>query len=172
VALEEADALVLVVDARTELASPDYDLVRLLLHGHKPVFLAVNKVEGEAMTYVAENFRQLGLRNVFPISSEHGLGIGDLLEAISEALPAPVLTEEQTLAAEQAAMEAEAAEFAPPDESAEDAQIDPTHGEFEQHETSVAIIGRPNVGHGRHPAQEQDPPDGRKNERGHGPASP
>jgi GTP-binding protein len=146
VALEEADALVLVVDARTELASPDYDLVRLLLHGHKPVFLAVNKVEGEAMAYVAENFRQLGLRNVFPVSSEHGLGIGDLLDAISEAIPAPVLTEEQTLAAEQAATEAEAAEFAPPDESAEDAQLNPTHGEFEQHETSVAIIGRPNVG--------------------------
>jgi GTP-binding protein len=90
VALEEADALVLVVDARTELASPDYDLVRLLLHGGKPLFLAVNKVEGEAMAYAAENFRQLGIRNVFPISSEHGLGIGDLLEAISAAIPAPL----------------------------------------------------------------------------------
>ena len=62
VALEEAEALVMVVDARTELASPDYDLVRLLLRGKKPVFLAVNKVEGEAMAYAAENFRQLGLR--------------------------------------------------------------------------------------------------------------
>ena len=62
VALEEADALVLVVDARTELASPDYDLVRLLLRGGKPVFLAVNKVEGEAMAHEAENFRRLGIR--------------------------------------------------------------------------------------------------------------
>ncbi len=87
VALEEADALVLVVDARTELASPDYDLVRLLIRGGKPVFLAVNKVEGEAMATAAENFRQLGIRNVFPISSEHGLGIGDLLDAIAEAIP-------------------------------------------------------------------------------------
>ena len=77
-ALEEADALVLVVDARTELASPDYDLVRMLLRGGKPVFLAVNKVEGEAMAAEAENFRRLGIRNVFPVSSEHGLGIGDL----------------------------------------------------------------------------------------------
>ena len=49
VALKDADALVLVVDARTELASPDYDLVKLLIRGGKPVFLAVNKVEGEAM---------------------------------------------------------------------------------------------------------------------------
>ena len=77
VALEEADALVLVVDARTELASPDYDLVRMLIRGGKPLFLAVNKVEGEAMAMAAENFRQLGIRNVFPISSEHGLGIGE-----------------------------------------------------------------------------------------------
>ena len=69
VALEEADALVLVVDARTELASPDYDLVRLLIRGGKPVFLAVNKVEGEAMAMAAENFRQLGIRNVFSPSA-------------------------------------------------------------------------------------------------------
>ena len=89
VALEEADALVMVVDARTELASPDYDLARMLIRGGKPLFLAVNKVEGEAMSQIAENFRQLGIRNVYPISSEHGLGIGDLLDAISEAIPAP-----------------------------------------------------------------------------------
>ena len=87
VALKDADALVLVVDARTELASPDYDLVKLLIRGGKPVFLAVNKVEGEAMEMAAENFRQLGLRNVYPISAEHALGIGDLLDAISEAIP-------------------------------------------------------------------------------------
>ena len=156
VALEEADALVLVVDARTELASPDYDLVRMLIRGGKPLFLAVNKVEGEAMAMVAENFRQLGIRNVFPISSEHGLGIGDLLEAISEAIPAP--PEAETLAAEAAedaqAEEAEISEGGPV--SPEPVALEPgdellrplhrTHGEFEQHETSVAIIGRPNVG--------------------------
>jgi len=95
VALHEADALILVVDARTELASPDYDLVKLLIRGGKPVFLAVNKVEGDAMAASAENFRQLGLRNVFPVSSEHGLGIGDLLEAISDAIPAPAALPEE-----------------------------------------------------------------------------
>ena len=156
VALEEADALVLVVDARTELASPDYDLVRMLIRGGKPLFLAVNKVEGEAMAMVAENFRQLGIRNVYPISSEHGLGIGDLLEAISAAIPAPaeaVLTEEESRAAEEAedaqAEEAEISEGGPvPPEPGDEElhQLHRTHGEFEQHETSVAIIGRPNVG--------------------------
>ncbi len=156
VALEEADALVLVVDARTELASPDYDLVRLLLRGGKPLFLAVNKVEGEAMAYAAENFRQLGIRNVFAISSEHGLGIGDLVEAIAEAIPAPpeaVLTEEELQAVREAeaALEAQAAEEATnssPEEAADEdlRPLHRSHGEFEQHETSVAIIGRPNVG--------------------------
>ena len=156
VALEDADALVLVVDARTELASPDYDLVKLLIRGGKPVFLAVNKVEGDAMAAAAQNFRQLGIRNVFPISSEHGLGIGDLLDAISAAIPAPAevaLSEEDALAAQQAddeeAEEDEISEGGPvppdPGEDSPGAKLR-THGQFEQHETSVAIIGRPNVG--------------------------
>jgi GTP-binding protein len=171
VALEEADALVLVVDARTELASPDYDLVRMLIRGGKPLFLAVNKVEGAAMAMAAENFRQLGIRNVFPISSEHGLGIGDLVEAISEALPAPpeAVAEVPSAGAKapaevdavtarlksrpdakqsfSATGEASDAEKPLAAEGGEELRrLHRTHGEFEQHETSVAIIGRPNVG--------------------------
>jgi len=153
VALAEADALVLVVDARTELASPDYDLVRLLVRGGKPVFLAVNKVEGEAMAAEAENFRRLGIRNVYPISSEHGLGIGELLDAIAEAIP--VAPETQLAAGtalqveDEAAEENEIFEGGPLELGVEDEphrQVNRTHGELEQHETSVAIIGRPNVG--------------------------
>ena len=87
VALDEADALVMVVDARTELARPDYDLARLLQRGGKPLFLAVNKVEGEALAAEAENFRRLGIRNLFAVSSEHGQGFGELLDAIAEAIP-------------------------------------------------------------------------------------
>ena len=199
VALKEADALILVVDARTELASPDYDLVKLLIRGGKPVFLAVNKVEGDAMAAEAENFRRLGLRNVYPISSEHGLGIGELLDAISDAIPAPETVEaveaaqgEQDLLAEEdeiyeggpippdpedvdlededhdaaeddldapSAAAGRGQEFGravvtskrkgalAPEEDLEDGPAhNRTHGEFEQHETSVAIIGRPNVG--------------------------
>jgi len=151
VALDEADALVLVVDARTELASPDYALVRLLQRSNKPVFLAVNKVEGDAMSYAAENFRQLGIRNLFAISSEHALGIGDLLEAISDALPAPPVTETEAEPDEEQAEDA--SEAAGGQEDAENEQAldegeapHKTHGDFEQFETSIAIIGRPNVG--------------------------
>src|SRR5271154_4065314 len=89
VGLEEADAIVMVVDGRTELASPDMELARLLLRGGKPVFLAVNKMDTEAMQSQAENFRRLGFRNVVPISAEHGNGIGDLLDAVFEVLPQP-----------------------------------------------------------------------------------
>ena len=87
VALEEADAIVMVVDGRTELASPDLELARLLLRGGKPVFLAVNKMDTEAMQVQAENFRRLGFRNVLPISAEHGSGIGDLLDEVFAVLP-------------------------------------------------------------------------------------
>ncbi len=155
VALQDANALVLVVDARTELASPDYDLVRLLIRGGKPVFLAVNKVEGEAMALVAENFRQLGIRDVYPISSEHGLGIGELIDAISDVITASETAAEKIQEQEdqqQEDFEAEEDEIfeggplLPVLEDEPHRALHRTHGEFEQHETSVAIIGRPNVG--------------------------
>src|SRR5579863_5060675 len=151
VALDEASALVMVVDARTELARPDYDLARLLQKGKKPLFLAVNKVEGAAMELAAENFRQLGIREVYPISSEHGLGIGDLLDAIGEAVPAPESETSEELAEEDEIFEGAPLEPGKPADAAGDPSLDAksphrTHGEFEQHETSIAIIGRPNVG--------------------------
>ena len=88
VALDEADSIVMVVDGRTELASPDMELARLLLRGGKPVFLAVNKMDQESMYAGAENFRRLGFRNVVPISAEHNGGIGELLEEVFASLPA------------------------------------------------------------------------------------
>jgi GTP-binding protein len=140
-ALDEADALILVVDARTELARPDYDLVRLLQRGGKPVFLAVNKVEGAAMEAEAENFRRLGLPHVFPISSEHGLGIGDLLDAVAGAVPAP------SEAPRDITHHVAKVEHPETEEDADTTEVRiRTHGEYEPNETSIAIIGRPNVG--------------------------
>jgi GTPase len=141
VALDEAQAIVMVVDARTELARPDYDLARLLTRSSKPVFLAVNKVEGEAMALEAENFRRLGIRDVYSISAEHGLGIGELLDAVIAAIPEQPETSSTTIeneSNETSVDELEAHSLG--------AQPHRTHGEFEQHETAVAIIGRPNVG--------------------------
>ncbi|MFP5228936.1 MAG: ribosome biogenesis GTPase Der [Acidobacteriota bacterium] len=131
-ALEEADAIVMVVDGRTELAAPDMDLARLLIRTGKPLFLAVNKIDAQAMDAAAENFRQLGIRNLIAISAEHGHNIGDLLDEVFAVLPEGAQPEPEP---EQEIENSEAA-----------AAPHRTHGEFEEHETRVAIIGRPNVG--------------------------
>jgi len=148
VALEEADAIIMVVDGRTELASPDMELARLLMRGGKPIFLAVNKIDTEHMQTAAENFRRLGFRNVLMISAEHSSGIGDLLDEVFAVLPPDRVEEEATPEEEGEAFEEE---FEPlDDDEAEDAdrprRKQRTHGEYESRETKVAIIGRPNVG--------------------------
>jgi len=141
VALEEADAIVMVVDGRTELASPDMELARLLMRGGKPLFLAVNKMDSVELLAGAENFRSLGFRNVLPISAEHGTGIGDLLDEVFAALPAETVTEEPTevMLTSEDEMEEDEDGTAP-------VRRLRSHGEFEQTETKIAIIGRPNVG--------------------------
>jgi len=145
-ALDEADAIIMVVDGRTELAAPDLDLARLLQRTGKPLFLAVNKIDTEGMEAAAENFRRLGIRNVLPISSEHGNNIGDLLDEVFAVLP-----ETETPAADSDAEtshqpEPETMVIQAEPHAPEAGSLHRTHGEFEQHETRVAIIGRPNVG--------------------------
>ncbi len=81
VAFEEAAAIVMVVDARTEIAGPDRELARLLARTGKPLFLAVNKMDSDKQDSLLGEFHSLGMRNVFPVSSEHGRGIDDLLDA-------------------------------------------------------------------------------------------
>ncbi len=125
-ALEEADAVIFVVDGRTELTAPDLELARLLIRSGKPVFLAVNKVDTEKQANLTDDFHRLGIRRLLPISAEHGRGVDDLLDAILAVLPpAPDKTREDT-------------QFADPETE------DPPSAE--PGETKVAIIGHPNVG--------------------------
>ena len=162
-ALEEADAIVMVIDGRTELASPDLSLARLLLRGGKPTFLAVNKMDTEAMQPQAENFRRLGFANVIPISAEHNIGIGDLLDEVFAVLPAPRAIPPEAFLTEQDEMDEDisgpdyspspAAELSPSTDNEERTtdNVDRprklrSHGAYESHETKIAIIGRPNVG--------------------------
>src|SRR5947209_18298019 len=123
VALEEASAIVLVVDLRTELAAPDMELARLLRRLSKPLFLAVNKVDSQKLEAQAENFRTLGIQNLYPVSAEHGSGVAELLEAALEAIP-----DNKVEQAEESTPETAETEPAKPQE------------------TKVAIIGHPNVG--------------------------
>ena len=92
VALDEAAAVVMVVDGRTELAAPDLELARLLQKTGKPLFLAVNKVDSIKQESIADDFHRLGIRQIFPISAEHGRGIDDLLDAVVSLLAAKGLS--------------------------------------------------------------------------------
>ena len=133
VAFEEAAAIVMVVDARTEIAGPDRELARLLARTGKPLFLAVNKMDSDKQDGLLDEFHVLGMRNMFPISAEHGRGIDDLLDAIVKVLPASAkATAEDPSAALRAGTEVTG-------ESTEETSEEP-------HEIKVAIIGHPNVG--------------------------
>jgi GTPase len=143
VALEEADVIVMVVDGRTELASSDIDLARLLLRTGKPLLLAVNKADTPQLEPYAEEFRRLGIKELFPISAENGNGIAELLEHVFDVMPAREAGEpaaergsEQQVPRLRSAAAGDLSSLAMTDE--EEPEI--------PRETRVAIIGRPNVG--------------------------
>ena len=108
---------------RSELAGPDLELARRLQRTGKPLFLAVNKIDTPALEPHIEDFRRLGIREVLPVSAEHGGGVAELLEAVLEVTP----------------------DAANPRSSA---AADDAFGKQPQGtaEVKVAIIGRPNVG--------------------------
>jgi GTP-binding protein len=129
VALDEAAAIVMVVDGRTELAGPDLELVRLLRKANRPLFLAVNKIDSEKQSSLMTDFHRLGVKNIYPVSAEHGRGIDDLLDAVVAELPEASAPGEKDDKLEPVGIEEQTAS----DEA-------PTR------EVKVAIIGHPNVG--------------------------
>jgi len=146
VALDEADAIVLVVDGRTELASPDIDLARLLLRTGKPLMLAVNKIDTPKLEPYAEEFRRLGITELFPISAEHGTGVAELLEHVLSIVPEhkAFATEAQESALDRIGAGSPVASVTPLEEAAADEQMEDIANL--PREIKVAIIGRPNVG--------------------------
>ncbi|MEZ4713634.1 MAG: ribosome biogenesis GTPase Der [Caldilineaceae bacterium] len=87
-ALDEADAIILVVDGKEGLTAADQDVADILRLTKKPVFLAVNKAESEQRQMEAVEFWNLGIGEPTPISAYHGDGVGDLLDLVADALPA------------------------------------------------------------------------------------
>jgi len=126
----------MVVDGRSEPAAPDLELARLMRKTGRPLFLAVNKVDTAKQESLPDEFHGLGIRNMFPVSAEHGRGVDDLLDAILEVVPEAKeqttegieVTEEATGSGIRAGEDAAVSEVAAP------------------HETKIAIIGHPNVG--------------------------
>jgi len=93
-AIAEADAIFFMVDAETGITGMDQDVAKLLRRVEKPVFLVVNKVDNVKRQEDAVEFYNLGLGEIYPISSINGSGTGELLDALVEVLPDAPLPEE------------------------------------------------------------------------------
>jgi GTP-binding protein len=86
-AIDEADAILFLVDGRAGLTGLDQEIASRLRATGRPVWLVVNKAEGMRPGMAAVEFHALGLGEPWPVSSAHGEGVGDLLEAILDRFP-------------------------------------------------------------------------------------
>jgi len=97
-AIATSDVAVLVVDARTGLRPGDAELAKELQRATIPVIVAANKVDGPSAIPDAADFHALGLGDPVPVSAQHGLGTGDLLDRVAEHLEhTPERQEERAL---------------------------------------------------------------------------
>ena len=117
-AIEDADAIVLVADVTMGVTEEDARIARLLVDVDQPVFVLANKVDDPSREPLMWELLSLGLGQPWPVSSLHGLGTGDLLDALVEALP-----------------QVDDGPDADLDDDTEGAKV-----------FAVALVGRPNVG--------------------------
>ena len=96
IAVRHADVIILVTDVTVGVTSADMDVANMLLRFHKPVFVAVNKVDGiGTMPPEVYEFYNLGAGDPYPISALHGHGTGDLLDAVYDAIEGEEEEEEE-----------------------------------------------------------------------------
>ncbi|WP_394974872.1 ribosome biogenesis GTPase Der [uncultured Croceitalea sp.] len=86
-AIDEADAIIFMVDVESGVTGMDEDVAKLLRRVDKPVFLAINKVDNAQRETDAVEFYSLGLGEYFTLSSINGSGTGELLDALVKVLP-------------------------------------------------------------------------------------
>src|SRR5688572_136285 len=115
-AIDEARLLIWVVDARTGITQLDEELAALLRATGKQVLVAANKTDSAKLESESTEFYRFGFENVFPVSAEQGIGVGELLDSVVELLKSGEQQHDQQ------------------DETPE------------QRELRLAIVGRPNVG--------------------------
>ena len=126
-AIEGADLVVIVVDGREGLVGGDETIARELRETGKPLLMAVNKTDDKRARDSSMEFYQLGIDPVLEISAEHGTGVAELLDAMVDTLEARGL---------RSGVREEHEELSQP----------PTSNPRPPDETTVAIVGRPNVG--------------------------
>jgi len=118
-AIEESCALIWVVDARSGITPLDEELAKVLRQTGKPVLVVANKVDASKLQTEATEFYRFGFAEVFPVSAEQGLGIGELLDGVLAHLNSDYQEQEAG---------------------------DTTISSSGRHELRLAIVGRPNVG--------------------------
>ena len=147
-AIAEADAVVLLVDARSGLAPQDQQIAAYLRKTGKAVLLAVNKAEGLGPAAMAE-FHELGLGQPMPVSAAHGQGVGALLDAACahwpEALPEPARGADEP-GEEPAATPGQADGQADWQADGQAPEAEAPRAAAPPHAIRLAVIGRPNVG--------------------------
>lgn len=116
-ALDEANVIVFVVDGQQVLTRVDLEIRDELFRYGKPIVLAANKIDNEALRANVNDFYELGVGEPIAVSSGHGLGIDALMKSVSEKMPPA------------------------PEEGDEEDDL-----EDESHATRVAVVGKPNVG--------------------------
>lgn len=93
IAIEEADAIIQVVDAQIGVTDLDQEVARTLLKTKKPVCLAINKIDDLSQVHLMHQFYSLGIDKKIPVSASQGWNIAELLEAAFETLPKDAKTE-------------------------------------------------------------------------------
>jgi GTP-binding protein len=131
-AIEEARALIWVVDARSGITPLDEELARVLRQTGKPVLVLANKVDAAKLQTEAGEFYRFGFEEVFPVSAEQGIGIGELLDAVVQHLG--------EMPGEDNGNKAE------PEFNLSGNDADLALANEDQRELRLAIVGRPNVG--------------------------
>jgi len=121
-AIEDSQVLIWVVDARKGITQLDEELAGLLRTTGKRVLVAANKIDSSKLESESGEFYRFGFEEVFPVSAEQGIGLGELLDALVKDLE----SENSNLNSES--------------------EISSLRSEVSERELRLAIIGRPNVG--------------------------
>lgn len=86
-AMEEADAILFLMDGREGLTPADLEIAGMLRKVDKPVLYGINKMDTEKQDPLLLDFYRLGADRLYPLSAEHGLGIGPLMDDLVDAIP-------------------------------------------------------------------------------------
>ena len=144
-AIAEAEALLFLIDARAGITAGDQIIAQTLRKSGKPVILAANKCEGRVE--IPAEIYGLGLGDPIRISAEHNLGMEDLVAALEDLVPTPVVDKDEEDSHDgedeeySEEIEADEDEFSEDDEPDEDVVVN-----YLDRPLRLALVGRPNVG--------------------------